>query len=109
MITDNVKSLFKKCTGVNAPWCISIPWPLWFRDFYGFTLGPLIFIKPGAHESIVVHEMVHVMQFYKQPFTFWIRYLVELYRKGYFENRFEKEAYSIQRKATEVSRDIKRA
>ncbi len=71
---------------------IVITWPWWIRGFAGFTLGPLIFIKDSSDKDIHAHELVHVSQFYRQPFTFWIRYLVELARVGYWNNRFEKEA-----------------
>jgi len=42
------------------------------------------------------HELIHVEQFYHQPFTFWIKYIVQRQRVGYRNNRYEREAYAMQ-------------
>jgi len=83
--------------GVN-PWHVRIPWR-WFLWGDGFTLGPFIFIRPNHSEGLYAHELVHVRQFWDDPFLFWIKYLYYLIRYGYQDNPYEREAYAAQKKA----------
>lgn len=69
-----------------------IEWPWWFGDFAGFAFGPLVFVRDPKDLDVLAHELVHVHQFWREPFLFWIKYLWELIRKGYENNRFEREA-----------------
>jgi hypothetical protein len=58
--------------------------PLFDKDFTGIdaiTLGPAILCwvtKPS--EKLIKHEQVHVEQWKRQPFTFHVRYFLELFR-----------------------------
>jgi len=46
-----------------------------------------------ADEQWVKHELCHIEQFERYGFlNFIVRYLWESYKKGYYNNRFEKEA-----------------
>lgn len=79
----------------SKPTHIKIPWRL-FPWGDAFTLGPIIFIRPNSSEGLYQHELVHVKQFWNQPFTFWIKYLYYLLKYGYRDNPFEVEAYKVQ-------------
>ena len=91
------KEAYQKATGKFPRFHIAIPWPLWFGSFEGFTLGPIIFYKPGTTDDVLVHELVHVDQWYRYWPFFGIRYLWEL-RKGYTNNKYEIEARDIQKR-----------
>lgn len=80
----------------KSPWFIVFYWPWWIGEFRGFTLGPVVFLKRGAGVDVLVHEMVHVSQFYRQPLTFFARYLWELAWEGYQNNKYEMEARRVQ-------------
>jgi hypothetical protein len=46
-----------------------------------------------SDEEWVCHELKHVEQYRQNGFViFLLRYLIEWARKGYYDNRFEKEA-----------------
>lgn len=58
------------------------------------TLGRTILVAPGVavSERLVRHELAHVRQWERQPFTFPIRYVAGHIRHGYRDNPFEREA-----------------
>jgi len=86
---------YEQATGERAPKHVYIPWR-WFVWGDGFTLGPIIFVRPDCPE-VYVHELVHVRQFWSQPLTFHARYLWRLWKYGYHDNPYEVEAYATQR------------
>lgn len=94
--SGDVKNAYLAAAGLVPPFCRILRWPWWFRGFRGFTLGVLIFVKDPRDVPLVCHEMQHVAQFLRQPFTFWFRYLVELARHGYRNNRYEIEAREVE-------------
>jgi len=78
----------------------------WFRrrGWRAFTL-PLPFVvvifywgAAAADPLTRVHEFVHVEQDEQSPFflVFWVKYLVELARRGYRRNWYEREAYNVE-------------
>ncbi len=58
------------------------------------TIGTIIFIKPELvdRQDIIEHEKVHVAQFKRQPFTFWLRYLFS----AKWRLRYECDAFATQ-------------
>jgi len=62
----------------------------------GIAIFPFIFINPELNMTarLVNHERIHIRQQIELliiPFYIW--YFIEIYRKGYVNNRFEREAY----------------
>jgi hypothetical protein len=65
-------------------------------DIAGIAIFPFIFINPKVKitPELINHEKIHIRQQLELliiPFYIW--YLIEIYRKGYRNNRFEREAY----------------
>ncbi|TSP13972.1 hypothetical protein [Cupriavidus campinensis] len=44
------------------------------KRFDGFSFGPLVLIRPGTSAGLLAHELTHVAQFWRRPFTHAIRY-----------------------------------
>ena len=97
--TKAEKSLYEQAANDNPPPCVLVKLyiPGWIS---GITIGPVIFHETDRPD-LIVHEMVHVRQFYRQPFTFWIRYLWQR-RKGYRTITYEQEAYALQERAKDI-------
>ena len=81
----------------------------WFarRRWAAFTL-PLPFVvlifywnTPAPNPYTRVHEFVHVAQDEASPFflVFWVKYLVELARRGYRGNEYERAAFDVEHAA----------
>ena len=82
--------------------------PFWWlqphRNFIGLTLWNRVYLvesywraRPtdSATMELVLHELVHVMQFRRNPLTFPLRYLINHVRFGYELNPAEVEAREI--------------
>lgn len=54
---------------------IRIPFPM--PKFRAITLGLVIVIFRDETETLVRHELVHVMQFKKDPLLFYPKYILE--------------------------------
>ena len=63
------------------------------------TLGGTILVHPeaGIDEGLLVHELVHVRQ-WREDRLFAVRYVAEWVRRGYWQNRYEVEAYERERR-----------
>lgn len=66
---------------------------LGFPKVRGFAIGNIIVVRQKQSQKIINHELVHVEQYMRYPFIFGLMYLFEL-RKGYWNNKFEVEAYN---------------
>lgn len=101
--TEEEKNLYKRAIGRKAPWCILWEAPKLFWDrWQGITLGPLIVQRDLNRTDVVVHEMVHVSQYYRSLIIgFLVKYFYELSTKGYRNISYEVEAYEVQRKVRE--------
>lgn len=57
------------------------------------TLRRTIVVHPGVHltERLLAHELAHVRQWQADP-LFPVRYSVETLRRGYQDNRYERQA-----------------
>ncbi len=60
----------------------------------GFTLGNLVVIRKGMANDILEHELVNVEQYMRKPFVHYFLSLYETIRYGYWNNRYEVEAYN---------------
>ncbi len=59
----------------------------------GVALGNVVIVKRDLAIKILDHELVHIEQFMREPFIHPFLYSIELLRKGYFNNKYEFEAY----------------
>lgn len=59
----------------------------------GYSLGNMVVVRRNASEKILHHELIHVEQHMRYPFICAFLYHYELLRLGYFNNKFEVEAY----------------
>ena len=66
------------------------------------ALGPMILVHPRVNltERLLRHELAHVAQWRRQPFTFPLRYLWCHLRYGYAGNPYELEAKEAERRRT---------
>jgi hypothetical protein len=46
------------------------------RRFDGLSLGPIVLLRPGTSIGLIAHELTHVRQFWRRPFTHGPRYLL---------------------------------
>lgn len=58
------------------------------------TIGQVVLLGPNLENGDLEHELVHVDQYKRLPIIFPILYYVELFKRGYKENKYEVEAYS---------------
>jgi hypothetical protein len=63
------------------------------------TLGGTILVHPDVRidEGLLVHELVHVRQ-WRRHRLFAVKYVAEWVRCGYWQNRYEVEAYAAERR-----------
>lgn len=81
----------------RKPFAIIIPWPWWYRLYWGFTFWPFVFLKYPDNRACLEHELTHIRQQVRHWIVwFWIRYLWQLWRKGYRQIDYEIEAYKVQ-------------
>lgn len=59
------------------------------------TIGHIILLSPKVLKNDLEHEIIHVRQCDKYPVIYPILYLYELLKRGYRQNRFEDEAYTL--------------
>jgi len=97
--TEHERLLYRAASGRDAPFCLILRWPLWWRRFRGLALGWLILVEDDSDPLLVCHEIAHVAQFRADPLRFWFRYFRELARVGYANNRYERQARAIEARA----------
>ena len=88
------KTVYEKITGRKAPACISMRFPFFMGQWWGFTLWKIILVRYPDKVEHVLHEMTHVDQFgwgYGMIKYYWL-----LLRYGYKDHPYEKEAYDVQ-------------
>lgn len=69
-------------------------WTIGFKKYSrAITIGHVVLLGPHIEEKDLEHELVHVRQHMKMPLVFPILYFIENARKGYRQNKYEKEAY----------------
>ncbi len=58
------------------------------------AIGHVVILGPNLEKYDLEHELVHVEQHMRFPIIFPILNLIELFRVGYKNNKYEVEAYS---------------
>ena len=94
---DLSKVHFRRCRRIPFAWLVP------GRNFAGLTLWNRVYLIESCFAEpfnqtfaeLVLHELVHVAQYRKNPFTFPLRYLVNHLRYGYDLNPAEVEAREI--------------
>lgn len=83
---------------------IPFGWLVRARIFAGLTLWNRVYVIERCWQThplsavtieLVLHELVHVVQYRRNPFLFPLRYLVNHFRFGYEKNPAEVEARTI--------------
>ncbi len=59
------------------------------------TIGHTVLIGVQSQTGDLEHELVHVEQNHRRPLIQPILYYIELFRKGYRNNKYEEEAYRV--------------
>lgn len=62
------------------------------RRIKGTTVGNTVLLSDVADSFTYSHEIAHVAQFEKRPLILPVLYGIETTRRGYRENKYEKEA-----------------
>jgi len=82
---------------MKKPFAIIVQWPYWYGQNEGLALAPFVFVKDKEDQVVVNHELIHIRQQYDHWIIwFHIRYLYQLYTKGYMNIDYEIEAYEKQ-------------
>jgi len=70
-------------------------WWLYFyaRHARGIAMGHVVILFPNCLPNDLAHELIHVEQHDRYPIIFTILYMIESFKHGYRNNRFEAEAY----------------
>ena len=61
---------------------------------------PVILIRPTATEDVLIHELVHIEQFKREPIVFWLKYLCS----KNWRLKYECESYAKQAKWLESNK-----
>ena len=94
---------FRLCRRIPLSWLLG-------RKLIGLTLWNRIYLLedywlsaqlPRASVELVLHELVHVMQYRRNPLLFPLRYVIDHFRHGYDNNPAEVEARQIAARITE--------
>lgn len=83
------KDLFTVIVNVKRLWLSEI---FLRRRVSGFTAGNTVLLSDLADDFTYGHEILHIDQFKRIPLIFPGLYCIELMRRGYYENKYEKEA-----------------
>lgn len=67
----------------------------YMKNARAMTIGHTILLSPKIKEKDLEHEIIHVKQYEKMPIIYPILYYIELYKKGYRNNKYEEEAYRL--------------
>lgn len=63
------------------------------RGVRATTAGSVVLCGPNLQHHDLEHELVHVKQYYREPFIHPFLYLYQSLRYGYRNNKYEREAY----------------
>lgn len=67
----------------------------YLKNSRAMTIGNIILLSPNVLKNDLEHELIHVKQCDRYPVIFPFLYLYELLVRGYRQNRFEDEAYTL--------------
>lgn len=72
---------------------LAYPFLPYMKSWRGMALGNVVILNKRELPNDLEHELIHVEQFNRHPFIHYWMNIIELYKKGYRNNRFEIEAY----------------
>lgn len=94
-----------KVAGPIGRWFVRHKWagqttPLPFIVFIFYWVNDL---NETVQPRYRIHEFIHVEQDERNLFFLitWFNYIIELWKKGYLNNKYEREAYQIQQSWTD--------
>lgn len=67
----------------------------YMKNARAMAIGHVVLLGPRLEDKDLEHELVHVWQHQKMPLIQPILYYIELFQKGYKNNKYEIEAYKI--------------
>ncbi len=67
----------------------------YMRGARAVTIGNVVLLGNKTQKLDYEHEIVHVRQYENYPLIYPFLYYLELFRKGYKQNKFEEEAYRL--------------
>jgi hypothetical protein len=97
-LADIDRIQFRVCRRIPFSWLVGN------RTLAGITFWNRIYVMEGnwrvepANRSsveLIVHELVHVLQYRRSPLLFPLRYVIDHFRYGYDNNPAEVEARSV--------------
>jgi hypothetical protein len=65
----------------------------YIKNARAMAIGHVVMLGSAAQSGDLEHELVHVVQCERAPVIWPLLYFIELLRKGYADNKYEKEAY----------------
>ncbi len=65
----------------------------YMKNARAMTIGTTILLGPNLEVNDLEHELIHVDQYNRAPLVHIFLYYVELFKKGYINNKYEIEAY----------------
>jgi hypothetical protein len=67
----------------------------YLKNTRAMAIGHVVLLSPKIENRDLEHELVHVRQYERMPLVQPILYCIELFRKGYRNNKYEDEAYRV--------------
>lgn len=67
----------------------------YMKNARAIAIGHVVLLSPKIEDGDLEHELVHVRQHERMPLIQPILYYIELFRKGYRNNKYEDEAYRV--------------
>lgn len=65
----------------------------YMRGARAMAIGHVVLLGPMVGKNDLTHELIHVEQHQRMPLIQPLLYYLELFKNGYKDNKFEKEAY----------------
>lgn len=66
----------------------------YMKNARAVTVGHVVILRPNIEKGDLEHELIHVQQYQKAPLIHPFLYMIELFRHGYRNNKYEVEAYN---------------
>jgi hypothetical protein len=66
----------------------------YMKNARAVTVGHVVILGPNIEKGDLEHELIHAQQYQKAPLIHPFLYMIELFRHGYRNNKYEVEAYN---------------
>ena len=67
----------------------------YLKGVRAMAIGHTVLLGSKIEHNDLKHELIHVRKYDQAPLIYPILYYIELVRKGYRNNKYEKEAYQV--------------